>query len=116
MPDSIEHGKKQRPSKEKLLSVGSSYKYSEKSRFYQNPIITHINSSDEMGLHHQKRGHYYTLDPMGIIIWDALKVPCTLEDVVETVQSVVKVDSSECVEGVRNLCQDLINQGFLIEE
>lgn len=56
------------------------------------------------------RGRYYTLNPVGRVIWDFLGAPRTHADIHAHVLSQFEVDAEACERDVNRFLQDLLRE------
>jgi hypothetical protein len=60
-----------------------------------------------------QNGKYYNLGELGGEIWDLLKEPISIEEVVTLLQSQYDVDPTECEEQVVTFISQLIDEGLV---
>ncbi|MED4690419.1 lasso peptide biosynthesis PqqD family chaperone [Peribacillus frigoritolerans] len=64
-----------------------------------------------------QKGKYYNLGELGGEIWDLMKEPVTIHELVTTLQSQYDVAQTECEEQVTDFINQLLEQGLVkIEE
>lgn len=59
------------------------------------------------------KGKYYNLGELGGEIWDLMKEPVTLHELVTTLQSQYDVEQTECEEQVTDFINQLLEQGLV---
>lgn len=60
-----------------------------------------------------QKGKYYNLGELGGEIWDLLKEPITIQELVAALQSQYDVAQTECEEQVTDFINQLLEQGLL---
>lgn len=60
-----------------------------------------------------QKGKYYNLGELGGEIWDLMKEPVTIHELVTTLQSQYDVEQTECEEQVTDFINQLLEQGLV---
>ncbi|MEK4065673.1 lasso peptide biosynthesis PqqD family chaperone [Peribacillus sp. FSL R5-0717] len=60
-----------------------------------------------------QKGKYYNLGKLGGEIWDLMKEPVTIQELVTTLQSQYDVEQTECKEQVTDFINQLLEQGLV---
>jgi DNA-directed RNA polymerase delta subunit len=60
-----------------------------------------------------QNGKYYNLGELGGKIWDLIKDPISVQDLVTTLQSLYEVDQTECEEQVTTFLSHLLEEGII---
>lgn len=60
-----------------------------------------------------QKGKYYNLGQLGGEIWDLMKEPITIHDLVTTLQSQYDVAQTECEKQVTDFINQLLEQGLV---
>ena len=64
-----------------------------------------------------QNGKYYNLGEMGGVIWDQIKTPTTIDQLVNTLLTQYEVDQSSCEEQVMSFMKLLHDEGLIkVEE
>ncbi|CAH0175821.1 hypothetical protein SRABI133_01299 [Peribacillus simplex] len=58
-------------------------------------------------------GKYYNLGELGGEIWELMKEPITIQELVTTLQSRYNVDQTDCKEHVTDFLSQLLEQGLV---
>lgn len=58
-------------------------------------------------------GKYYNLGELGGEIWELMKEPITIQELVTTLQSQYNVDQTDCKEQVTDFLSQLLEQGLV---
>ena len=58
-------------------------------------------------------GKYYNLGEMGGEIWELMKEPITIQELVATLQSQYNVDQADCHANVTDFLRQLLEQGLV---
>lgn len=58
-------------------------------------------------------GKYYNLGELGGEIWELIKEPVTIQELVTTLQSQYNVDQTDCKEQVTDFLSQLLEQGLV---
>jgi aminoglycoside N3'-acetyltransferase len=69
--------------------------------------------NQETVLLHLKTGKYYSLNRAGTFVWDLLKTPTSVSQVVELMLTKFNVERSRCEEDVQKILQSLLDAGFV---
>ncbi len=59
------------------------------------------------------KGKYYNLGELGGEIWELMKEPITIQELVATLQSQYNVDPTDCKEHVTDFLSQLLEQGLV---
>ncbi|CAM3645495.1 lasso peptide biosynthesis PqqD family chaperone [Cohnella lubricantis] len=60
-----------------------------------------------------QRGKYYNLGPVGGAIWDRIREPIAIDQLVGSLLAVYKVDPTECEEQVLEFLEKLLEEGLI---
>jgi hypothetical protein len=60
-----------------------------------------------------QKGKYYNLGKLGGEIWDLMKEPVTIQELVTTLQSQYDVEQTECEKQVTDFINQLLEQGLV---
>jgi len=60
-----------------------------------------------------QKGKYYNLGKLGGEIWDLMKEPVTIQELVTTLQSQYDVAQAECEEQVTDFINQMLEQGLV---
>ncbi|PRS39182.1 PqqD family protein [Bacillus sp. RJGP41] len=60
-----------------------------------------------------QKGKYYNLGKLGGEIWDLMKEPVTIQELVTTLQSQYDVSQTECEKQVTDFINQLLEQGLV---
>ena len=60
-----------------------------------------------------QKGKYYTLGKLGGELWDLMKEPVTIQELVTTLQSQYDVEQTECEKQVTDFINQLLEQGLV---
>jgi hypothetical protein len=68
--------------------------------------------SSELGVEvvilHVKKGMYYGMDEVGVLIWKKLQASCTVSDIIASVMTEFDVDAQQCERDVLRILSELI--------
>lgn len=68
---------------------------------------------NETVLLHLKTGKYYSLNRAGTFVWEQLKRPVSLAEIVDAMLTKFDVDRSRCEVDVQNIIASLLDAGFI---
>lgn len=68
---------------------------------------------DEMVMMDIEKGKYFTLNPVGTVIWNLLETPYSLEDLVERLMEEFEVDLAQCRQETEDYLQNLLKAGLV---
>ena len=84
-----------------------------KSSFMISDDVVSCDLDGEAAILNIESGIYYGLDPIGAKIWNSLKNPCKLVDLVEMITSEYDVEEERCKKDLFELVNDLIDNGLV---
>ncbi|MFK9117570.1 lasso peptide biosynthesis PqqD family chaperone [Peribacillus frigoritolerans] len=85
----------------------------EKHLYSQSPGNIVSDMDGEKVMLSVQKGKYYNLGELGGEIWDLLKEPITIHELVTTLQSQYDVAQTECEEQVTDFINQLLEQGLV---
>jgi len=71
------------------------------------------NLGDEIVILNLKDGTYYSLDDVGVVVWDMLQQPCSIAELCAAVMEQYAVDSAQCADDILALLEDLRSAGLI---
>jgi len=80
---------------------------------YADPEVLATEFGDEVVLLNLRDGVYYGLEDVGRVIWTALRVPVTVQDICDAVVHAYDVEPDRCQRDVLAVIQDLIEHGLI---
>lgn len=89
------------------------HRVSEKHLYSQSPGNIVSDMDGEKVMLSVQKGKYYNLGELGGEIWDLLKEPITIHELVTTLQSQYDVAQTECEEQVTDFINQLLEQGLV---
>ena len=88
---------------------------SNKSKWIQNPDIIDNQIDDETVMMDVEKGAYFGLDPVGSIIWETMKKPHGIDDVVANLLQEYDVTAKQCEADITPFLERLIKTNLLIK-
>ncbi|MFF2588527.1 lasso peptide biosynthesis PqqD family chaperone [Peribacillus butanolivorans] len=89
------------------------HRVSEKHLYSQSPGNIVSDMDGEKVMLSVQKGKYYNLGELGGEIWDLMKEPITIRELVTTLQSQYDVAQTECEEQVTDFINQLLEQGLV---
>jgi hypothetical protein len=71
------------------------------------------NLGGEVVILNLKDGTYYSLDDVGVVVWDILQQPCSIWQLCMAVMEQYEVDSAQCTEDILALLEDMLSVGLI---
>ncbi|MFD4817503.1 lasso peptide biosynthesis PqqD family chaperone [Peribacillus butanolivorans] len=89
------------------------HRVSEKHLYSQNPGNIVSDMDGEKVMLSVQKGKYYNLGELGGEIWELMKEPITIDELVKTLQSQYDVAQTECEEQVTDFINQLLEHGLV---
>lgn len=83
-------------------------------RYAQNQLVIHRWDGPHRSLYNARQGQYYLLNALGQEVWMAMAEPKSIAEITRTLSQSWPDHHGDLAEGVKNLCQELYQQGFIV--
>ncbi|MFN5480234.1 MAG: PqqD family protein [Chitinophagaceae bacterium] len=82
-------------------------------RYIQNRNVMQSAIGDEVVMLEPETGYYFGLNSVAAVIWDELKNPKNIEELVEVLLTRFEIDRGTCLEQTRELVSTMLDKGVI---
>jgi hypothetical protein len=83
------------------------------TKFLANQELLASQIDDEIVMMNENQGSYYGLNPVAATIWELLKQPLTLQELVTNLLNTYEVSEAQCRQDVEEFLYQLLEQNLI---